>query len=101
MTADSEGYPVSAATTNFVTEFKDGAMALANVGDVSEPVRSSYGYHIIQYTSDIPAGEIGLDNVKAEIYDTLLAAEQEAAYNAALDQWVAQANVKVYEDRMK
>ena len=26
-----------------MTEFRDAAMALANVGDVSEPVRSDYG----------------------------------------------------------
>lgn len=101
MTAESAGYPVSADTTNFVLAFKDGAMALANVGDVSEPVRSPYGYHIIQYASDIPAGEIGLENVKTAIYDELLAQRQEAAYTSALDQWVAEADVKVYEDRMR
>jgi len=100
MTAASVGYAVSADSTNWVTEFKDGAMALAAVGDISEPVRSDYGIHIIQYASDIPAGEIGLETVKTEIYDALLTARQEEAYTAALEQWVEEADAKIYEDRL-
>ena len=50
--AKEDGYPVSADSTNWVTEFRDAAMALENVGDVSEPVRSEHGIHIIKYVSD-------------------------------------------------
>ena len=96
MTADTT-YPVSNDSTNWVEEFKTGAMALANVGDVSDAVRSSYGVHIIKYHSDIPAGEVGLDAVKEDLHTSLLTAKMEETYSAAMDQWVAEANAKIDE----
>lgn len=97
MTEDSAGYPVSAESTDWVTEFKDASMALANVGDISEPVRSSYGIHIIQYTSDIAEGEIGLENVRDTLSGELLVAKTSENVAAVLDQWVQEAGAKVDE----
>ena len=76
MTADSIGHPVSEASTNWVEEFKTASMALANVGDVSEPVRSSYGIHLIKYESDIAEGEIGLETVREDLTAELLSAKE-------------------------
>jgi len=98
--AKENGYPVSADSTNWVSEFRDAAMALEKVGDVSAAVRSSYGIHILKYVSDAVEGEVGLDNVKDALESELLANKQEEAYTAAVDQWVSEANAKVYEDRM-
>ena len=77
--AKENGYPVSADSTNWVTEFRDAAMALENVGDVSEPVRSEYGIHIIKYVSDAVEGEVGLDAVRdaLETYEFAAAADGE------------------------
>ncbi|MCI6376408.1 MAG: peptidylprolyl isomerase [Clostridiales bacterium] len=98
--AKENGYPVSSDSTNWVTEFRDAAMALGKVGDVSEAVRSSYGIHILKYVSDAVEGEVGLDSVKDVLEGELLANKQEEAYTAAVEQWVSDANAKVYEDRM-
>lgn len=100
MTADGEGYLVCEASTNWVEEFKNAAMALANVGDVSEPVRSSYGIHIIQYAGDVAEGEIGLENVHDELQASLLSTKQSEAVSATLEQWIEEANAKIYADRM-
>lgn len=100
MTSASEGYAVSAVSTNWVQEFTDASMKLENIGDISEPVRSSYGIHIIQYVSDIPEGEIGLENVREELTQELLTTKQDNAFISALDQWVEEANAKVYLDRL-
>lgn len=98
--AKENGYPVSADSTNWVTEFKDASMALEKVGDVSPAIRTNYGLHIIKYVSDAVEGEVGLDAVKDTVYSELLTAKQDDAYNAALDAWVKEANAKIYMDRL-
>ena len=98
--AKENGYPVSADSTNWVTEFRDAAMALENVGDVSEPVRSEYGIHIIKYVSDAVEGEVGLDAVRDALETEVLTQKQDEAYNAAVEAWVAEADAKIYKDRL-
>jgi peptidyl-prolyl cis-trans isomerase C len=47
--------------------FADAAFALKNVGDVSEPVRSSFGYHLIRLEGRHPATVRSFDQVKESI----------------------------------
>lgn len=100
MKADSIGYAVSADSINWVNEFRDASMALAAIGDVSEPVRSSYGVHFIRYESEIAEGEIGLDNVHDAIQEELLTTKKENRVTEVMNQWVEEANAKVYRDRL-
>ena len=94
------GYAVCDGYIYFVTSFTDAAMALKNVGDVSEPVKSEYGYHILQYSADIPEGKVALDDVRDTITDELMTSRQNDAYTAALNTWVEEAQVTTYLDRM-
>lgn len=94
------GYPVSADSTNWVTEFRDAAMALASVGDVSEPVRSTYGIHIIKYVSDAVEGAVDYDTVKDTIQSDLLTAKQDEVYNTTVEQWVSESGAKTYKERL-
>jgi peptidyl-prolyl cis-trans isomerase C len=52
--------------------FADAAFALKNAGDVSEPVRSSFGYHLIRFEGRHPASMRPFDQVK----ETILADER-------------------------
>jgi peptidyl-prolyl cis-trans isomerase C len=47
--------------------FADAAFALKNVGDVSEPVRSSFGYHLIRLEGRHPSTVRTFDQVKESI----------------------------------
>ena len=81
------GYPVCEGLTAYVTSFQDAAMALEKVGDVSELVESSYGYHILQYTTDIPSGPVAFEDVAETIRESLLSQKQDDTYTAKLDEW--------------
>lgn len=99
--AKTNGYPVCEQSTNWVEEFRTAAMALAKVGDISEPVRSTYGIHIIKYMSDAVEGPVAFDEVKDTIESSLLSTKQDETYNAAVDAWVEAANAKVDRDALK
>ena len=50
-----------------VKEFEDAAFALKNVGDISDIVKTSYGYHIIKLTGRKPHHTPTLDEVKDQV----------------------------------
>jgi peptidyl-prolyl cis-trans isomerase C len=52
--------------------FSNAAFALKNVGDVSEPVRSTFGYHLIRFEGRRPASVRPFEQVK----DSILAGER-------------------------
>lgn len=90
------GYPVIAETTLYVQSFTDGSMALENIGDVSDLVESSYGFHILQYASDGQAGATPFESLKSDIEAHVLEEAQSEAINAKFTEWIEAANIKTY-----
>ena len=99
----SRGYLVCEGLSLYEQSFQDAAMALEKVGDVSaELVKTSYGYHILQYATDVAEGEVEYtDEIKTDIHDELLEDAKDAAYEAAVTQWTAEASVTTYPKVMK
>lgn len=56
---------------DMVTEFSDAAFSM-KVGEVSDPVKSDYGYHIIKVTDHKDAKDYTLEEKKEEIRKTLV-----------------------------
>jgi hypothetical protein len=87
------GYAVHAETVVFMQEFTDGAFSgkMQKVGDVSDPVVTSYGVHILYYLKDIPGGAIEYtEEVKAAIVEYCVGIEQDAL----LRQWLSDYGVE-------
>ena len=60
------GYPVHPDSRNWPAEFLGAATALQKPGDISEPVLTDLGVHILYYASDIPEGEHELTGEEQE-----------------------------------
>ncbi|MBQ7886429.1 MAG: peptidylprolyl isomerase [Clostridia bacterium] len=101
--AKTRGYLVCDGLSLYEQNFQDAAMALENVGDVSaELVQTSYGYHILQYACDIESGAVEYtDEIKETIHADLLTTAQDAAYEAAVTQWVSEAKVETFPKVME
>jgi foldase protein PrsA len=71
-TKDSGGDLGTIKKGQMVAEFEQAVFSLAK-DEISEPVKTVYGYHIIQVTGITPAKQQTLDEAKASIARTLLA----------------------------
>ena len=96
----SQGYLVCEGITTYVDVFTAKAMALKKTGDISDPFRSDFGVHILQYASDLKSEQVPYSQIKDQITQNLLTEKQDTLYNETLSQWVKEANAKTYADRM-
>lgn len=55
-----EGYMVRADSVLYDPGFVRAAMSLESIGDVSEPVVTSMGVHVLEYAGDAPSGPLPL-----------------------------------------
>ncbi|MBQ3575443.1 MAG: hypothetical protein IJA26_07215 [Clostridia bacterium] len=87
------GYAVSEGCTNWDPAFKDAAMSIEEIGQLSAPAYGSYGIYIVYYLSDVVPGEVDLETIRADVEYNALENKRTAAYDAALAQWVEEAGV--------
>ncbi len=97
----TQGYCISANSTNMESSFIEGAMMLEEPGQISVPVHTSNGVHIIRYESDVPSGAIPLADVRSAIEAQLLEEKISDAYDKQAEQWLAEANPVYYPERLQ
>lgn len=86
-------------STQYVAEFVEGFKNLKE-GEVSQPVKSQYGYHIIKATGLKAATVTPLDQVKDQIKSTLTQQKQSQTFNAKIEEWKTALKVKTYDDQL-
>lgn len=95
------GYYVSENSILWSESIIQAAFSLENVGDISEPFRMNGCVCILKYLGDVTPGAVSVD----EMYDTIAAEALELArseaYDAKVAEWIAEADVRIYPDRMR
>jgi peptidyl-prolyl cis-trans isomerase D len=74
-----------------VTEFEDAAFSLP-IGEVSEPIKSQFGYHIIQVLGrqELPLSETQLQQSRDQTFTDFLTTAKDDAEITSYDTWVNQ-----------
>lgn len=62
-----------------VKEFEDVVFSM-KVGEISEPVKTQFGYHLIKLTEHVPASNSEFEEVYQEVKDSCFAEKQEKIY---------------------
>lgn len=96
-----DGYAVHKESLMYDADFTAGAFSekMVKVGDVSDPVVSSFGIHILYYLRDLPAGIAQMsDETHVQIEEYLLTTKQNQRINDVMAQWRAAAVVVRNED---
>jgi Parvulin-like peptidyl-prolyl isomerase len=86
--------------SNYDQTFMVAAMAL-KAGEVSQPVKTTYGYHIIKVTKKNEYPILTFDKAKDSIKEQLLYNKQEETYTNTLNTWKEAAKIKYYDSKLK
>lgn len=90
---------VNYVDSGFDETFMAAAIAL-KAGEVSQPVQTSFGYHIIKCIEKTEYPVKAFDTVKAEIKQTLLDTAKSEAISTKITEWTEAADIKTYEDNI-
>ena len=97
----SEGYYISADSYVNSMEYVEGSMMLETVGQVSTPLRSSMGLHLVEYIGEVTPGAVPLSEVEDAVREEALALKQSEYYDTQRAALLEQANVRYYPERLQ
>ncbi len=95
------GYYVCAEQGAWEAAFNDGAMSIANIGEISGMVYGSNGIHIICYMADVTPGAVALETVRANVEENALINKKADVYADQIADWSAELNLEYHLERFK
>ena len=100
--AKSEGYRVHHDSVIYDQAFTDGAFTLDQIGQVSEPVISTFGVHLIHYLNDVPAGPVPVtEDMRAALQQQLKNQKDQGKFQTLMEEWKAASTITYTADGQK
>ena len=97
----SQGYYISDHSYVNSVEYVEGSMLLEQPGQVSAPLRSMFGLHLVEYIGPVAPGEVPLSDVMDAMREAALKEKQAAYYAQQRQALLDAANVKYYPERLR
>ncbi|MGI5850459.1 MAG: SurA N-terminal domain-containing protein [Christensenellales bacterium] len=94
-----EGYRIYKGISNYDSDFVDAGLALENIGDISKPTASDFGYFIIKYASQMQPGTTSFEDAKERLLENMKTQYREDTYSSAYNGWESSAKMTEYKDR--
>ena len=95
-----EGFYIREGSYVNSTEFVEGGMMLEAPGQVTSPLRSAYGVHLVEYVGDVTPGDVPFEEVADAVTADALKLAQAAEYKRVCERLLKEANVKYYPERL-
>jgi foldase protein PrsA len=86
-------------TTQLDQDFMAGAKTLKE-GEVSQPVKTQFGYHLIKATNVVAASDLSFDEIKGEIKSQLIQQKKSTEFQTKLEELKKELKVKTYESKL-
>jgi peptidyl-prolyl cis-trans isomerase C len=80
-----------------VPEFEEAAFALKEPGDISEPVQTAFGWHIIKLEEKKPSAVVSYDEVKPQIVQYLTNEKRAQKYRDQLEVLKKEYKVEIFD----
>lgn len=93
------GYPLHPDSEGWPKEFIEAGMAMEKPGDVSEPVLTEKGVHILYYEGDVPCGDHELTDEEYELLkESALYARQTEALMELFEEWKGEYDIETHPE---
>lgn len=90
---DSGGYLGFFGREMMIIEFEEAAFNL-EIGDISEPIQTDFGFHIIEVLDRREELEVEFEDVREEVMDMMLETEMEAVINDLVQNLYDQSDIE-------
>lgn len=97
----SEGYYINGGSFVNSVEYVEGSMMLEQPGQVSTPLRSLTGVHLVEYIGEITPGAVPLEDALDAVTADALKAKQTEYYEQQRQALLDAAQVKYYPERLR
>ncbi|MFA5141490.1 MAG: peptidylprolyl isomerase [Candidatus Woesearchaeota archaeon] len=78
-----------------VKEFADAAFVTA-VGQVSQPIKTSFGYHLIFVEENVPSQVIAFKDVSSQVEELVISEKQQKIFDTYMAQLKSKAKIDIY-----
>ena len=99
---NGDGYPFHPDSPNWPESFSEAAKALEKPGDISEPVYTDQGVHILHYVGDVPAGDHVLTDDERQLLNAAaLRYYQLEKLNGLIEEWEKDYDIETHPELLK